>query len=85
MQAEIARWQVKYAAVANDELPRAQSATAFAQEDAEAARKQARHAHDVASTTQKQAEQMRVQFDQVRAPKRSTAAPLITPLIIAAL
>ena len=68
VQDEIARWKEKYATVANDLLPRAQSATAFAQEDAEAARKQAKHAQDVASTTQQQAEQMRVQFDQVRFP-----------------
>lgn len=68
LQDEIARWKEKYAAVANDLLPRAQSATAFAQEDAEAARKEAMHSKEVTATTQQQAEQMRLQFDQVRRP-----------------
>jgi hypothetical protein len=67
VQVEIMRWKEKYAAVANDLLPRAQSEASLATEDLVIARNQVKAAQDAATKTQLKLEQLRQEFGQVLA------------------
>jgi outer membrane murein-binding lipoprotein Lpp len=73
MQDEVARWKEKYASVANNLLPRAQSEANLAREDLVAARNQAKTAQEEANTARQRLEHMRLQYDQVCARCASIA------------
>lgn len=80
LQEEINRWKEKYATVANDLLPRAQSDASLAKEDLKAAQNVAKAAHEEALVAKQKMDQMRVQAEQVRSGSGwfAFSVPIIT-------
>jgi hypothetical protein len=65
LQAEVRQWQEKHALLANQKLPHAEAAAAFAQEDATTARLDLKAARDELASLRQELRQANTQREQV--------------------